>query len=107
MKYSPYSCRCLGQRFALVLLGKIHQLPPAGSAYRDRARRFIERDDVLIKTAPTPLQAAQRIVKVVKSPQLKLHNQVDFMSSFFLGINRFLPQDAKDMILVNYMDIKV
>jgi len=86
---------------------KIHQLPPEGSAYRDRARRFIERDDVLIKTAPTPLQAAQRIVKVVKSPQLKLHNQVDFMSSFFLGINRFLPQAAKDMILVNYMDIKV
>lgn len=85
---------------------KIHQLPPEGSAYRDRARRFIERDDVLIKTAPTPVQAAQKIVKVVKTPRPKLHNQVDFMSSFFIGLNRFLPRAARDAILVNYMDIK-
>ncbi len=85
---------------------KIHQLPPEGSAYRERARRFIERDEVLIKTAPTPVQAAQRIVRVVKSPRPRLHNQVDFMSSFFLGLNRFLPRAARDAILVNHMDIK-
>ena len=44
---------------------KIHVLPPDGSVYRDRARRFIERDDELIKTAPTPVAAAAKIVKVI------------------------------------------
>ncbi|HQP29897.1 MAG TPA: SDR family oxidoreductase [Deltaproteobacteria bacterium] len=85
---------------------KIHQLPPEGSPYRERASRFIARDDVLIKTAPTPIQAAQRIVKAIKAPRVKLHSQVDFMSSVFLGLNRFLPRAARDAILINYMDIK-
>jgi short-subunit dehydrogenase len=85
---------------------KIHQLPPEGSPYRERAGRFIARDDVLIKTAPTPIQAAGRIVKAITAPRVKLHSQVDFMSSFFLGLNRFLPRAARDAILVNYMDIK-
>jgi len=86
---------------------KIHKLPPEGSPYRDRARRFIDRDNVLIKDAPTPDAAARQILKVIKSDKIKLHNQVDFMSTFFLILNRFLPKKIRDMILVNHMDIKV
>lgn len=86
---------------------KIHNLPPQGSPYRERARRFIERDDKLIKTAPTPIQAARKIVKVLHSVKPPLHSQVDFMSSFFLMLNRFLPGWIRDQILLNYMDIKV
>ncbi len=85
---------------------KIHKLPEQGSPYRDRAGRFIDRDNELIKTATTPVQAARRIVKVIKSRKIALHNQVDFMSSFFLGLNRVLPKFMRDMILVNYMNIK-
>jgi NAD(P)-dependent dehydrogenase (short-subunit alcohol dehydrogenase family) len=86
---------------------KIHKLPPETSPYRERARRFIERDDVLIKTAPTPIFAANKIVKVLHSQRPKLHYQIDFQSSFFLTLNRFLPQRIRDMILVNFMDIRV
>ncbi len=86
---------------------KIHVLPKEGSPYRDRARRFIERDDELIKTAPTPEFAAKRIVKVVNAKKMSLFNQIDFMSTFFLWINHILPRSIRDMILVNYMDIKV
>ncbi len=85
---------------------KIHVLPPAGSPYRERAGRFIDRDNELIKTATTPVQAAKRIVGVIKSPRLKLHNQVDFMSTFFLFLNRILPKFMRDMILLNHMNIK-
>jgi len=86
---------------------KIHVLPKEGSPYRDRARRFIERDDELIKTAPTPEFAAKKIVKVVLAKRMSLFNQIDFMSSFFLWINQVLPRGIRDSILVNYMDIKV
>ena len=86
---------------------KIHVLPPEGSLYRDRARRFIERDNELIKTAPTPEFAAKRIVKVVMAKRMSLFNQIDFMSTFFLWINQVLPRRIRDFILVNYMDIKV
>lgn len=86
---------------------KIHVLPPENSVYRDRARRFIERDDVLIKTAPTPPVAAKKIVKVIEAEKPALFNQIDFMSSFFLWLNQFLPQSVKDAILINHMDIKV
>lgn len=86
---------------------KIHKLPPEGSPYRERARRFIERDNELIKKATTPVQAAEKIIKVIRSPRPKLHNQVDFMSSFFLLLNRILPKFMRDMILLNHMDIKV
>lgn len=86
---------------------KIHVLPPEGSPYRDRARRFIERDDELIKTAPNPINASRKIADVIKSEKIRLHYQVDFMSSFFLVLNKFLPQSVKDAILLNHMDIKV
>lgn len=86
---------------------KIHSLPPEGSPYFQRARRFIERDNELIKSAPTPGYAAERIVKVVLSEKVPLFNQIDFKSTFFLWINKFLPRRIKDAILVNYMNIKV
>jgi short-subunit dehydrogenase len=86
---------------------KIHVLPPEGSPYRDRARRFIERDDELIKTAPTPPNAAKKIVAVIEAKKPSLFNQIDFMSSFFLWLNQFLPRSMRDAILVNHMHIKV
>lgn len=85
---------------------KIHVLPPEGSEYRERAGRFIDRDNELIKTATSPLQAAKKIVKIIQSPRLKLHNQVDFMSSFFLFLNWVLPKFLRDMILLNHMNIR-
>lgn len=85
---------------------KIHVLPPEGSAYRDRARRFIERDDELIKTAPTPPVAARKIMKIIEAEKPALFNQIDFMSSFFLWLNQFLPKSIRDAILVNHMNIK-
>jgi short-subunit dehydrogenase len=86
---------------------KIHVLPPENSPYRDRARRFIERDNELIKTAPTPPVAAAKIVKVIEAEKPALFNQIDFMSSFFLWLNQFLPKSVRDAILVNHMRIKV
>ena len=86
---------------------KIHVLPPENSAYRDRARRFIERDNELIKTAPTPPYAAEKIVRVVEAQKPSIFNQIDFMSSFFLFLNQFLPRSMRDAILVNHMHIKV
>ena len=86
---------------------KIHVLPPENSVYRDRARRFIERDDELIKTAPTPPFAARKIMKVIEAKKPALFNQIDFMSSFFLWLNQFLPRSLRDAILVNHMHIKV
>ncbi|MDA8404017.1 MAG: SDR family NAD(P)-dependent oxidoreductase [Desulfobacteraceae bacterium] len=85
---------------------KIHKLPDSGSPYRDRAKRFIDRDNELIKTATTPGQAAQKIVKVIRNPNPKFHNQVDFNSTFFLVLNRFLPKFMRDFILINYMNIR-
>jgi short-subunit dehydrogenase len=85
---------------------KIHVLPPEGSVYRERAGRFIDRDNELIKTATSPLQAAKKIVKIIQSPRLKLHNQVDFMSTFFLFLNWVLPKFLRDMILLNHMNIR-
>lgn len=106
----PFGIRCAiiePAQVSTTFAAKIHNLPPENSPYRERARRFIERDDVLIKTAPTPIYAANKIVKVLHSQRPKLHNQIDFQSSFFLTLNRFLPQRIRDMILVNFMDIKV
>ena len=86
---------------------KIHKLPPEGSPYRERARRFIDRDNDLIKSATTPAQAADRIVAVLLADRPRLHNQVDFMSSFFLFLDWILPKRIRDMILLNHMNIKV
>jgi short-subunit dehydrogenase len=85
---------------------KIHKLPPEGSPYRERAGRFIKKDEELIKTAPTPPQAAAAIVKVINAKNPKLFNHVDFKSKVFLGVNRLLPQGMKDAILLRTMNIR-
>lgn len=110
-----YEVEPLGIRVALIepaqvsttFAAKIHKLPPEGSPYRDRARKFIDKDDELIKTAPNPVQAAEKIVKILEAKKPAIHNQVDFMSTFFLTLNRFLPMAVRDRILLNHMDIKV
>jgi short-subunit dehydrogenase len=85
---------------------KIHRLPPEGSPYRERAGRFIKRDEQLIRTAPTPPQAAADIVAIIKSKKLKLHNQIDLKSRVFLALNRVLPRPIRDEILLRQMDIR-
>jgi len=84
---------------------KIHQLPPEGSPYRDRAARFIRRDEELIRTAPDAVSAAAGIVKVLLSPNPRLHNQIDAKSRFFMALNRVLPRRLRDAILLRQMDI--
>jgi NAD(P)-dependent dehydrogenase (short-subunit alcohol dehydrogenase family) len=84
---------------------KIHELPPEGSPYRDRVVRFIRRDEELIRTAPDAVTAAAEIVKVVLSPNPRLHNQVDAKSRFFMRLNRVLPRKLRDAILLRQMDI--
>jgi NAD(P)-dependent dehydrogenase (short-subunit alcohol dehydrogenase family) len=109
-----YEVAPFGIRVALIepaqvsttFAAKIHKLPPEGSPYRERARRFIARDNELIKTAPTPLEAARKIVQIIHRDRPAFHNQVDFMSTFFLFLNRFLPVRLRDAILLNHMDIK-
>jgi short-subunit dehydrogenase len=85
---------------------KIHKLPAEGSPYRERVRRFIEKDEELIKTAPTPIQAAKEIVKVIRAKNPALYNQLETKSAVLLFMNRILPARVKDEILLNYMDIK-
>ncbi|TGM01947.1 SDR family NAD(P)-dependent oxidoreductase [Leptospira jelokensis] len=86
---------------------KAQQLPDKNSPYYDRCVRFINRDNELIKKATNPKQAAEKIVKVITSKKPNLFNQVDFMSTFFLGLNKFLPQKLKDKILLDHMNINV
>ncbi|MBN2079783.1 MAG: SDR family NAD(P)-dependent oxidoreductase [Spirochaetes bacterium] len=110
-----YEVEPFGIRVALIepaqvstsFAAKIHVLPPEGSVYRDRARCFIDRDNELIKTAPTPPYAAEKIMKIIETPKPALFNQIDFMSSFFLWLNQVLPRSIRDAILVNHMRIKV
>jgi NAD(P)-dependent dehydrogenase (short-subunit alcohol dehydrogenase family) len=85
---------------------KIHTLPAEGSPYRERVQRFINKDEELIKTAPTPLAAAKVIAAIVKDPNPSLHNQIDAKSKFFMAINKVLPTPVRDMILLQTMDIK-
>ncbi len=85
---------------------KIHFLPEKGSPYRDRVKRFIDRDNELIKTAITPENAAQKIVNFVEKDNLKFHNQLEFSSTFFQYVNKLFPKSLRDSILVNYMNIK-
>jgi len=109
-----YEVEPFGIRVALIepaqvstsFAAKIHVLPPEDSPYRNRVRRFIDRDNELIKTAPNPVEAAEKIVKILEHPAPKIHNQVDFMSTFFLTLNRFLPRFVRDRILLNHMNIK-
>jgi len=110
LEVEPFGIRCAIIEPAQVstsFAAKIHKLPPEGSPYRERVRRFIARDNELIKTAPTPIDASTKIVRVLQCENPKLRYQIDFQSAFFLILNHYLPQKLRDMILVNFMDIKV
>jgi short-subunit dehydrogenase len=86
---------------------KIHKLPREGSPYRERVGRFIIRDEELIKTAPTPAQAAASIARVLESERPSIHNPIDAKSRLFLKLNQFLPTSVRDRILLAQMDIRV
>lgn len=109
-----YEVEPFGIRVALVLpaqvstsfAAKIHVLPPEGSPYRERVRRFIARDDELIQGAIDPSRAADRIVEVLRSPHPSLVNCLDPQSRLFLRLNRFLPQRLRDRLLLGQMDIR-
>lgn len=109
-----YEVKPFGIRMAIIepaqvstkFASKIHQVPKDGSPYQDRARRFIDRDNELIKDATSPQAAAIKIFKVLKTQNPKFHNQVDFMSSFFLFLNKVLPTSIRDFILLNHMNIR-
>ncbi len=88
------------------LTAGIHTLPSAGSPYRERIARFLAKDHEMKKDAMLPARAAQEIVKIVKGKRLKLHNRIDFTSSVFLSIDKFLPMSVRDGILLNQMNIK-
>lgn len=85
---------------------KVHTLPAEGSPYRDRVRRFIARDEQLIKTAPNPTTAALKIIRVIQATRPKLHNSIDTKSRLFLALNRFLPARWRDSLLLGQMDIR-
>ena len=108
-----YEVEPFGLRVALIepsqvstrFAAKIHVLPPEGSAYRERVRRFIARDEALIQTAIDPATAADQIVRIVRTPVPKLHNALDPKSRVFLALNRFLPRPIRDAMLLRLMDI--
>jgi short-subunit dehydrogenase len=109
IEVEPFGIKCAIIQPAQVstsFAAKIHVLPPEKSPYRERVRRFIARDDDLIKTAPDPSGAAKKICRVMKSANPKTFNQVDFSSTFLLALNRVLPGSIRNEILVRYMDIK-
>jgi short-subunit dehydrogenase len=110
-----YEVRPYGIKVALIepaqvsttFAAKIHKLPPEKSPYRDRVKRFIDRDNELIKSAPSPEAAARTIVNIVEKDRPKFYNQLLFADSFLMKLNRFLPKRIKDSILMGYMKIKV
>lgn len=109
-----YEVEPFGIRVALIhpaqvstnFAAKIHVLPAESSPYRERVRRFIARDDELIKGAPNPAAAADRIVEVLQSADPALFNAIDAKSRFFMLLNRFLPVALRDRMLLAQMDIR-
>jgi short-subunit dehydrogenase len=110
MELKPFGIRIaiiepaqVSTRFA----AKIHKLPPEGSPYRERARRFMERDNELIKTAPTPLEAAGKIVKILRAKRPKLYTRLEIQSTVFIRLSRIAPTWFREMFLENFMKIRV
>ena len=84
---------------------KALKLPDPSSPYYERAMRFIERDNELVRNATTPEAAAEKIAAVVLAEKPKLFNQVDTMSSIFFFLNQHLPTAIRDRILLRHMRI--
>ena len=104
----PFGIKCAliqPAQVATAFAAKIHTLPPVGSPYRERVRRFIAADEKLIKSAPDAAQAAQIIADVVRDPDPAMNNQVDWKSKVFMRLNKVLPGPLRDLVLLNMMDI--
>lgn len=84
---------------------KAAKSPAASSPYRERVARFIARDNELIQSAPTPLDAARKMAAVVEAAHPALFNQIDAGSALLLKLNRFLPGGLRDALLRRHMDI--
>ena len=82
------------------------KLPEPTSPYHQRAMRFIERDNELVRNATSPQVAAEKIAAVVLAEKPKLFNQVDTLSSIFFFLNQHLPTKMRDAILLHHMRIK-
>lgn len=90
---------------ATAFATKNRTLPPEGSPYGERARRFVARDEELIRSAPTPAQAAAKIAEVVEAERPRPGNQIDPMSTVFLWLNKLLPTRLRDRILLRHLGI--
>jgi len=85
---------------------KSHRMPPENSPYYRRAKKFLEKDAEHVKTAPTPKEAARKIVRIVNDRNPKLQNQIEAKSTMLLVLNKVLPTRMRDSMLLNHMDIK-
>jgi short-subunit dehydrogenase len=104
----PYGIKVALVEPAQVATGfakKSLKLPDPSSPYYERAMRFIERDNELVRDATTPEVAAEKIAAVVLADKPKLFNQVDRMSSIFFFLNQHLPTSIRDRILLRHMRI--
>ena len=109
-----YELDPFGIRFAVIspaqvstsFAAKIHKLPPEGSPYRERVKRFIDRDNEMIKDAPTPEFAAKVIVKIIEKKKPKLFNQIEFKSKAFYWLNKVSPRWFRDFLVLSTMDIR-
>lgn len=109
-----YELDPFGIKFAVIspaqvsttFAAKIHKLPPKDSPYRDRVKRFIDKDNEMIKDAPTPEFAAKVIVKVLEKKKPKLFNQIEFQSKVFYWLNKLSPRWFRDFLVLTIMDIR-
>ncbi|HEY9161483.1 MAG TPA: SDR family NAD(P)-dependent oxidoreductase [Desulfomonilia bacterium] len=85
---------------------KSHTRPPKDSPYYERVVKFSTKNSEILKSAPTPFQAAQRIAEVVESPNPKLHNQITRKDTINLAIMSSLPQKIVDFLFLKHMGIQ-
>ena len=85
---------------------KSHALPTESSPYRKRAEKFTETDHELIKSAPTPQEAAKIFVKVIKSSNPPINTQLDSKGAMLAQLNKILPTRMRDNMLLGHMGIK-
>ncbi len=109
-----YELDPFGIKFAIIapaqvstsFAAKIHKLPPKDSEYLERVKRFIAKDNEMIKDAPTPEFAAKKIVKVIEKKNPKLFNQIEFQSVVFYWLNKLSPRWFRDFLVLTIMDIR-
>jgi len=108
LEVEPFGIRVAVVRPAQVsttFAAKGRALPADGSPYRERARRFVARDEALIASAPTPAQAAATIAAVVEAERPPAATQIDAASTAFVWLNALLPTGVRDAILRRHLGI--